>query len=91
MLLEYTNYEIVKLVLIVRNCILEYQHIWYGALTTQKEDLNASSVQAVIKLIWIQEIWIGIWRKIYVMAEELMADSDQKIQDIHKYILNMYM
>ena len=87
MLLEYTNYEIVKLVLTVRNCILEYQHIWYGALTTQKENLNASSVQAVIKLIWIQEIWIGIWRKIYVMAEELMADSDQKIQDIHKYFI----
>ena len=86
MLLEYTNYEIVKLVLIVRNCILEYQHIWYGALTTQKENLNASSVQAVIKLIQIQKVWMSIWRKIYVMVEELMVDSDQKMQDIHEHI-----
>ena len=86
MLLEYTNYEIVKLVLIVRNCILEYQHIWYGASTTQKENLNASSVQAVIKLIQIPNVWMFIWRKIYVLEEELMADSDQKIQD-NEYIL----
>ena len=91
MLLEYTNYEIVKLVLIVRNCILEYQHIWYGALTTQKENLNASNVQAVIKVILIQKIWISIWRKIYVMVEEFVADSDQKMQNIHKYVYVFYM
>ena len=91
MLLEYTNYEIVKLALTVRNCILEYQHIWYGALTTQKENLNASSVQAVIKLILIQKIWISIWRKIYVMEEEFMADSEQKMQNILKYVYVFYM
>ena len=55
MLLEYTNCGIVKLVLTLRNCILEYQYICYGALTTQKENLNATSVQAVIKLIRIQK------------------------------------
>ena len=89
MLLEYTNCGIVKLVLTVRNCILECQHIWYGAFKIQIENLNAASVQAVIKLILIQQIWISIWRKIYVMEEELMADSDQKMQDIHEYIFNV--
>ena len=86
MLLEYTNCGIVKLVLTLRNCILEYQYICYGALTTQKENLNATSVQAVIKLIRIQKVWMSIWRKIYVIEKELMADSDQKMQDIHEYI-----
>ena len=87
MLLEYTNYEIVKLVLIVRNCILEYQYICYGALKIQIENSNASSVLAVIILIYIQRIWIFIWRKIYAMEEEVMAESDPKIQGIHEYIL----
>ena len=86
MLLEYTNYEIVNLVLIVRNCILEYQYICYCALKIHIENLNASSVQAAIKLILIQKIWISIWRKIYVVVEELMADSDQKMQDINECI-----
>ena len=86
MLLEYTNCEIVKLVLTVRNCILEYQYICYGALKIQIENLNATSVQGVIKFIRIQKVWISIWGKIYVMEDELMADSDQQMQDIHEYI-----
>ena len=52
---EYIFYEL-RNCEIVRNCILEYQYISYGALKIQIENLNASSVQAVIKLIQIQKV-----------------------------------